>query len=269
MKKQKALVTGAAGSIGSELVRQLVKNYTVYAVDINETGIFEIIEETGCVGRVGDVRDRHTMRDVFDDFKPDICFHAAALKHVPLMENTPEEAINTNVLGTAIVLRYAQIYETKRVVFISTDKAISPNSVMGATKRVGEIMVRNSGGVVVRFGNVLGSRGSVIPIWQKQLNEGKPLTITDPDMERFMMSIDDAVRLVIKAGKDGKPGETIIMKMGEPVKILDLARSIIKKAGKGEIKVIGARPGEVLKEKLMTEEEEKAAVDIGDFWVIK
>lgn len=279
IKNKRCLVTGGAGSIGSELVRQLAENNKVFILDQNETGTFDLYEELDQDGkwvayRVGDIRSIETVRDVFSDFKPQYVFHAAAYKHVTPMEVYPEEAVNTNIIGTLNVLRASKNLEcVEKFVYVSTDKVIHSNSVMGATKKVGEIMTRNSGKgyMAVRFGNVLGSRGSVIPLWQNQIDRGKPLTITDPRMKRYFMTIPDACELVIKAAEIGEGGEILILDMGEQVKILDLAKEILKKAGKDEtnIREIGIRPGETLDEKLMTQEEEAIAVKKDNFWIIK
>lgn len=277
LRGKRCIVSGAAGSIGSELVRQLAPKHKVYCLDTNETGIYDLIcseQEKGnwVYGRVGDIRDYDTLKDVFDDFKPQVVYHAAAYKHVTPMELTPIEAIKTNVLGTYNLIHLSRIYEVKKFVFISTDKAVQSSSVMGATKRLGEIMVRNQGRgfIVVRFGNVLGSRGSVIPIWERQMNQGKNLTVTDASMERYFMTIEEACDLVIQAAEIGKGGEIIILDMGRPVKVLDLARKIIKDSGKDiSVNLIGKRPGEFLSEKLMFEEEEKVAVKHGKFFIIK
>jgi FlaA1/EpsC-like NDP-sugar epimerase len=265
------LITGGAGSIGSELARQLFKKHKLYLLDINESELFCLMEELKIPGRVGDIRDMDTVRNVFDDFKPEIVYHCAAYKHVSPMEYTPLEAIKTNILGLYNVLQQSKIYPIKKFVFISTDKAINSNSIMGATKRVGEIMVRNSGKgyCVVRFGNVLGSRGSLIPLWERQLNQNRPITVTDERMIRYMMTIEQACALVIKAGEIGKGGEIILFEMGKPVKILDLAKNMIKQLGKGEIEIIGMRPGETLDEKLMTEEEKQIVIKQGEFYIIK
>lgn len=274
-RPKKCLVTGGAGSVGSEIVRQLARRGDkVYILDQNETGVHDLIEESSgtdrwVYGRVGDVRDYATVQDVFDDFKPDVVYHAAAYKHVSPMELTPLEAIKTNIEGTYNVLHNAKKYEVKKFIFISTDKAVQSTSVMGATKRVGEIMVRNSGYTVVRFGNVLGSRGSLIPIWERQINAGKPLTLTSEEMVRFFMSIEEAVSLVLEAEKS-PGGEIMVMDMGKPVKILELAKSLVAELkDKPEIKVIGPRPGEHFSEKIMFEEEEKNAIKRGRFYICK
>ena len=268
MKNKRILVTGAAGSIGSELVRQLVVNNKIYAIDNNESGLFEILEENKgngwCYGRVADIRDQSVVEDVFSDFKPQYIFHAAALKHVPLMELTPREAVKTNILGTLNLIETAKKWEClEKFVFISTDKAVQSSSVMGATKRVSEIIVRNQGKgfVVVRFGNVLGSRGSVIPIWQKAIDRHESIKITDERMSRYMMTIQEAVDLVIQASEIGKGGETICLDMGKKINILDLAKKILTEARSDvPIEIIGIRPGEQISERLMTEEEEARAI---------
>jgi FlaA1/EpsC-like NDP-sugar epimerase len=277
MRNKRILITGMAGSVGSELLKQLAPNNKIYGIDINETGIFDLIEEyqnEGCNvhGRVGDIRNEATVEEIFSDFKPQIVFHAAAYKHVTPMEWAPIEAIDTNIKGTYNIIKYTKRYEADKFIFISTDKAVQSGSIMGATKRVCEIMVRNQGRgfVVVRFGNVLGSRGSVVPLWQKQVDENKPITITDPHMERYMMTIDQAVNLVISAAEMGKGGEIIILDMGERINVLELAKQVIKNSGKDiSIKEIGIRPGELLTEKLMFEEEEKVAIKKDNFYIIK
>lgn len=271
MRNKRVLITGIAGSIGSEIARQLYKNNKVYGVDNNESGLFDLLGEIEVQGRVGDIRDENTIRDIFSDFKPQVVFHAAAYKHVTPMEWTPLEAIRTNIIGLHNVLHYSKVYPIEKFVFISTDKAINPDSIMGASKRLGEIMTKNSGTgyVVVRFGNVLGSRGSVIPIWQRQIDQNKPLTVTDERMVRFMMTIEQAVDLVRQAAELGRGGEIFVLDMGEPVKVLDLAKRIIEHRKDLSIEITGIRPGEKLAEKLMLEEEEKRAVKSGKFYIIK
>lgn len=274
IKGKRIIITGGAGSIGNELVRQLAVHNKIFILDFNESDSFDLAEELTQDGywveaRVGDVRDKETVRDLFEDFKPQYIFHCAAYKHVSPMEKYPLEAIQTNIIGTYNVLHEAKRWEcVEKFVFISTDKVVNGHSIMGATKRVGEIMVRNQGKgfIAVRFGNVMGSRGSVIPLWQNQLNRGKPITITDSRMKRFMMTIPEACELVIEASQLGKGGECFILEMGEQVNILDLAKKIL---GKQEIKMIGIRAGETLEEKLMTEEEERSAVKVGKFYVLE
>lgn len=277
IKDQNILITGGAGSIGSELVRQLSPENRIFILDFNETALFDLLCEEqkkgyAVYGRVGNIRDEKTVNDVFSDFKPDIVFHAAAYKHVTPMEMYPREAIETNTLGTLNLIEHAKRYETKKFIFISTDKAVQSSSIMGATKRVSEIITRNQGKgfSVVRFGNVLGSRGSVIPIWQKQIDKGEAITVTDPEMTRYMMTIEDACKLVIKAATHGVGGEIFVLDMGKKIKILDLAKRILEES-KSDVgyKVIGVRPGEELSEKLMFEEEEKNAIKDGEFFIIK
>lgn len=258
---EKILITGAAGSVGSELVRQLYKKHKLYVLDINETGINDLWVDYQVAGRVGDVRDYDTVNDVFSDFKPDIVYHAASYKHVWQMETVPLEAIKTNNIGTYNMLHCAKRYEVKRFVFISTDKVLG-DSVMGATKWLAEKMVRNQGYTVVRFGNVLGSRGSVIPIWQRQLDAGKPITVTDKNMERYLMTMEEAVKLVINSGDSG----LWVLDMKKKVNVLELAKQI---AQGHPIDIIGKRPGESLTEELMSNEEKKVAIKQGDYYVIR
>ncbi len=271
MKGKRILVTGGAGSIGSELIRQLVKNNSVYSIDQNESGLADLMEELGFSGRVGDIRNDTTVRDVFSDFKPQIVLHAAALKHVSAMELVPREAVMTNIIGTLNLIEYAKRWEcVEKFVFISTDKAVQSTSIMGATKRVGEIIVRNQGRgfVVVRFGNVLGSRGSVIPIWQRQINQGKAITVTDKEMTRYMMSIEEACALVIEAAEKGKGGEIFALDMGNKVNVLELAKSIVRETG-SVIEIIGKRPGEQLTEEILSIEEAQTAFKEGKYYVIR
>lgn len=274
LSNKRVLVAGGAGSIGSELVRQLSVENRVYVLDINESGIFDITDELrgrNVWGRVGNIRDYTTVRDVFEDFKPEIVFNAAAYKHVPLMEYTPLEAIKTNVEGHHNLLHVAKTWEcVEKFVFISTDKAVSTNSIMGATKRLSEVLTINQGAgyVVVRFGNVMNSRGSLLKIWQRQVDNDEPITITDERMERYMMTIPEAVKLVIKAATEGEGGEIFVMDMGEKVNINDLAEQILEKTG-GEKKVIGMRDGETLTEELMLQEEKERAIKTDGFWIIK
>lgn len=277
VKNKRILVSGGAGSIGSELVRQLAPYNKIFILDINETSTFDLSEELSQMGywvkpRVGDIRDKETIRDLFEDFKPQIIFHAAAYKHVSPMELYPEEAIKTNILGTHNLLHEAGKWEClEKFVFISTDKAVNSMSIMGASKRVGEIMVRNKGKnfITVRFGNVLGSRGSVIPIWQNQFDKNKAITVTDSKMERYFMTIPQACELVIKAAELGKGGEIFILDMGKPINVLDLAKKIINESGEEKkINIIGIRPGEILEEKLMTQEEERIAIKKDKFYII-
>ena len=274
MKDKRILCTGGAGSIGSELVRQLAPDNQIYVHDINETAMFDLVEELrlkghNVIGRLGDVKDRDNLMSVFLEFAPHIVFNCAALKHVTPSMWTPREYVKTNVLGTLNQLELAREYGTPKFINVSTDKAVDADNIMGWTKRGTEMLTRIYGGISVRFGNVMGSRGSVIPIWQKQIEEGLPLTITDKRMERYMMTIPEACELIIEAAK-GEPGDIYIMDMGEQVNVLGLAQDILNKSGrKSGVKMIGIRPGEALVETLMSEKEKKIAIRKGKFYVIK
>ena len=267
-------VTGAAGSIGSEICRQLLALGVarLVAVDINENGLYLLEQRFSrefpgdrFAVELADIRDAGRVRALMRSHHPQDVFHAAAHKHVPLMESAPCEAVKNNVLGTRHVLEAAEAAGVECLVFISTDKAVLPSSVMGATKRVGEIMTRavaaRSGlrGCAVRFGNVLGSDGSVVPLFRQQIERGGPVTITHPDMRRYFMTIPEAVGLVLKAAY-GRYGDLCVLNMGEPIRIMDLARQMIALAGlipddDIEIVVTGLRPGEKLNEELVTAEE--------------
>jgi FlaA1/EpsC-like NDP-sugar epimerase len=265
IKNRRIICAGGAGSIGSELVRQLAPNNKIFILDNDESRSFSLSEELKSKGywvecRVGDITNRETVEDLFTDFRPEIVFNAAARKHVSPMEHYPEEAVRVNVLGNYNLLREAQKNECLlKYIYISTDKAVNPKTVMGATKLLGEIMTRNAGGIAVRFGNVLGSRGSLTEIWQKQHDNGEPLTVTDPQMTRYMMTIEDAVKLVIEASEKGKGGEVFILEMGNKVNILELAKQIV---------ITGKRPGEQITEEIMSEEERLKAKREGEFYVI-
>ncbi|HWQ43205.1 MAG TPA: nucleoside-diphosphate sugar epimerase/dehydratase [Desulfosporosinus sp.] len=269
------LVTGAGGSIGSELCRQICKfnPKKLILVGRGENSIFDIEQElrSDCpsinvVTEILDVKDREKVEVVFSRFKPGVVFHAAAHKHVPLMELNPEEALKNNILGTYNVAEISDLTQVKTFVLISTDKAINPTSIMGATKRVAEMIIQSldrtsqTRFVAVRFGNVLGSRGSVIPTFKKQIAKGGPVTVTHPEMVRFFMTIPEAAQLVIQAGAMAQGGEIFILDMGKPVKIVDLARDLIRLSGLEvdmDIKIAytGIRPGEKLYEELLTAEE--------------
>lgn len=267
------MVTGAAGSIGSELCRQ-IQEYEpaeLLCVDQNETGMFYLERElTSCPNNckrsfvVADVGDSERMEKVFAEHKPEVIFHAAAYKHVPVMEANVATAVRNNVFALVDLLRVAEENDCKGFVLISSDKAVNPTSTMGATKRLGELIIsgRHRNGmrcVAVRFGNVLGSSGSVIPVLQEQLRNGKALTITDPDMKRFFMTTREAVSLVLQAFVIGDQGDTLVLDMGTPLSILDLARTLIQLSGKKEdeveIRFTGLRPGEKLIEELFYPEE--------------
>ena len=270
---KRALITGAGGSIGSELVRTVLQfgPRSTALLDVDETDLFYLMNRfrgaaTEIVPVVGDIRDRQKMLEVFEKFRPEIILHSAAYKHVPVLESYPEEAVKTNILGTKILGELALRFKVEKFVYISTDKAINPTSVMGATKRVGEEMLRVLNGrngtkfISVRFGNVLGSRGSVIPIFEEQIRRGGPVTVTHPEMERYFMATSEAVLLVLEAAAIGKGGETYVLDMGEPIKILDLAREMIRLSGHEpdvDIPIVfsGLRPGEKLFEELLGAEE--------------
>lgn len=265
------LVTGGCGSIGSELCRQLSKvaPARIIIFDMNENDSYmlqqELLEQYSdidIVVEIGNICDIERIKEIFSQYKPQAVFHAAAHKHVPLMERCPREAVQNNVFGTLNVVRQAVANSVEHFIFISTDKAVNPTSVMGATKRMGEMIVQYYAKAsdtifsAVRFGNVLGSNGSVIPIFKRQIQSGGPVTITHPDIERFFMTIPEAVRLVIQAGGMAKGGEIFILDMGEPVRILDLARNLIRLSGADvQIEFIGLREGEKMYEELLTDSE--------------
>ncbi len=275
LKNKIILITGAAGSIGSELARQCA-NYSpkkIYLLDQAESPLHELDLEfsekyrnTSFEVVMADVRNNERMRHVFNSFKPQIVFHAAAYKHVPMMENNPSESIFTNILGTKNTADLANEFNVERFVFVSTDKAVNPTNVMGASKRISEIYIQSLGKtsktkfITTRFGNVLGSNGSVIPRFKKQIENGGPITITHPDITRYFMTIPEASQLVLEAASIGKGGEIFVFNMGNSVKIVDLARKMIMLSGLKEnkdIKIVftGLRPGEKLFEELLADSE--------------
>ena len=294
LRDKRILITGAAGSIGSEIARQVaaIHPHSLIICDQTETGLYELEYELqkrynlGSTLKVflGDVKDENAMNNMFTQFLPQIVFHAAAYKHVPMMESHPSEAIRNNVLGTKVLADLAEVFAVERFLFVSTDKAINPTNVMGASKRIAEIYCQSlqsrtsfpslDAGIIqlkpkasktkfitTRFGNVLGSNGSVIPRFQEQISKGGPVTVTHPDIIRFFMTIPEACSLVLEASMMGNGGEVFLFDMGEPVKILDLARKMIKLAGLNpgkdiEIQFTGLRPGEKLYEELLNKEEE-------------
>ena len=298
LSSKRVLITGAAGSIGSELARQIaaINPTIVILCDQNETGLYELEYElrnnypacdsiTLCIG---DVRDESAMESIFKRFRPEVVFHAAAYKHVPMMEYHPSEAVRNNVLGTKVLADLSIEYEVERFLLVSTDKAINPTNVMGASKRIAEIYVQSLGNrekkvvhlngnghaelqakaatkatkfITTRFGNVLGSNGSVIPRFKEQISAGGPVTVTHPEIIRYFMTIPEACSLMLEAVTMGNGGEVFLFDMGEPVKIFDLARKMIKLAGfvpgkDIEIKFTGLRPGEKLYEELLNKKEE-------------
>jgi FlaA1/EpsC-like NDP-sugar epimerase len=296
LSAKRILITGAAGSIGSELARQItsINPSLVILCDQNETGLYELEYELrnnfpACDSIslfIGDVRDESAMECLFKRFRPEVVFHAAAYKHVPMMEYHPSEAVRNNVLGTKVMADLSIEYEVERFLLVSTDKAINPTNVMGASKRIAEIYVQSLGNrekkvvhlngagmqelsmkskgtkfITTRFGNVLGSNGSVIPRFKEQISGGGPVTVTHPDIIRFFMTIPEACSLMLEAVTMGNGGEVFLFDMGEPVKIFDLARKMIKLAGfvpgkDIEIKFTGLRPGEKLFEELLNKKEE-------------
>ena len=276
MVGKRIVIFGGAGSIGSELTRQLAKKNKIFIVDIDETRTYDLREELRWKGHwvhsmTGDIRNTYHVYDVFSDFKPEIVINCAALKHVEPAEEYPQQYYDTNLYGTINIYNEAVKWNIKKFIFISTDKVTDDISIMGNSKSAAETFIRNRGRrngktVVVRFGNVMNSRGSVLEIWKRQFENKEPLTITHPDMERYMMSIPQACELVIEAGKRGNRGELWIMRMGEPIKIIDLKEQIYGK--KYPIKIIGLRKGERMSEKLMTLDEEKRAVKKDKFWII-
>ncbi|KAB2494544.1 polysaccharide biosynthesis protein [Priestia endophytica] len=275
IKGRTILVTGAGGSIGSEICRQVCKfgpkkllllghgENSIYAIDMELRNKYS--QEFEIIPVIADIQDRERIMQVMKDHRPDVVYHAAAHKHVPLMEYNPKEAVKNNVIGTKNVAEAADMAGVKTFVLISSDKAVNPTNVMGSTKRIAEMVIQNldkrseTKFVAVRFGNVLGSRGSVIPLFKKQIRAGGPVTVTHPDMTRYFMTIPEASRLVMQAGALAYGGEIFVLDMGEPVKIVDLAKNLIKLSGYTEdeigIKYAGIRPGEKMYEELLGENE--------------
>lgn len=269
------LITGAAGSIGAEIVRQIIPFHPkkIILVDSAESPLYELELETDEINKqchveivIGDIRNAERMRNVFKTFKPEFVFHAAAYKHVPVMELNPSEAILTNVLGTKIIADLAREFHVLKFVMISTDKAVNPTNIMGATKRIAEIYIQSLNKhthckyITTRFGNVLGSNGSVIPRFRKQIEEGQSVTVTDPEITRYFMTISEACQLVLEAAAMGTGGEVFIFDMGKPVKIAELAKKMIKLSGLTlgkDIRIVytGLRPGEKLYEELLADQE--------------
>lgn len=271
------LVTGAAGSIGSEIVRQLThyRPNKIIALDQSETGLYDLERHIISLLKnrdiefnvlIADVSNESKLRSVFEKYKPQVVYHAAAYKHVPLMETFPEEAVRVNVLGTKNVTDLATKFNVEKFVFVSTDKAVNPTNVMGASKRLAEIYIQTKNDlsetkfITTRFGNVLGSNGSVIPLFREQIANGGPVTVTSEKITRYFMTIPEACQLVMEAGAMGDGGEIFVFDMGEPVKIIDLAKNMIRLSGLEvgkdiDIKIAGLRPGEKLYEELLNNEE--------------
>jgi len=288
IKDRTILVTGGGGSIGSELCRQIsaCAPKKLIILDIYENSTYDLQqqlkrtygEKLNIQVEIASVREREKIMMIFDQYRPDIVFHAAAHKHVPLMENCPEEAVKNNIFGTYHVVQAAEAYHVKKFVMISTDKAVNPTNIMGATKRFGEMILQSRASsetefVSVRFGNVLGSNGSVVPLFKRQIEEGGPITITDKRIIRYFMTISEAVQLVLEAGAIAEKNQTFVLDMGEPVKILTMAENLIRLSGLVpyrdiDIQEVGLRPGEKLYEELLinnadltTTENEKIFID--------
>lgn len=277
------IVTGGTGSIGSELVRQLLKTKAkqirIYSRDEHKQHELQReMNDKRLRFLIGDIRDKERTHFAFRGV--DICFHAAALKHVPVCEYNPFEAVKTNIIGTQNIIEIAIAHNLEKVIAISTDKAADPASVLGTSKLMMERLITAANATTgnsptrfasVRFGNVMNSRGSVIPIWKKQIDEGRDITVTDERATRFLMSIPDAVRLVFAAAETAQGGEIFVLKMKPAMRVIDLAKDLIKTHGNGKkigITMIGLRPGERLHETLMTEEESLNAVELKDMYVI-
>jgi len=277
LKGKSVLVTGAGGSIGSELCRQICrfKPKRIALYERAESSLFEIdleirqnFKDIEVIPQLADMRDRNQIEKAFEASRPQVVFHAAAYKHVPMLEMQPWKAIKNNIQGTRNLVDFANRFEVERFVFVSTDKAVRPANVMGATKRVAEMLVQSQNGsglsdtrfMIVRFGNVVGSVGSVVPLFKKQIEKGGPVTVTHPEVTRFFMTIPEACQLILQAGAMGNGGEIFILDMGTPIKIADMAKDLIRLSGFEpdvdiKIEYIGLRPGEKLYEELITEGE--------------
>lgn len=264
IRGRRVMVTGAAGSIGSRILQQLLDldPEAIIGVDRSEAGIFHLGQALGQRDRlrlaIADVQSEGRIRQLIDEHRPDFLFHVAAYKHVPLMQENPVEAFNNNVWGTLNVLRQAAIGGVRTAVYVSTDKAVKPTNVMGATKRLGELMLRDLAAEFpgtrfngVRFGNVLESEGSVMQTFRRQLQAGEPLTVTHEDITRYFMTIDEAAQLVIQCAAAGTPGDLFVLDMGEPIRVIDLAHGLIKAVNPAlDVQIIGLRPGEKMFEEL-------------------
>ncbi len=282
-RRKTILITGAAGSIGSELSRQITAHRPerIILYDWWENGIFELKnsldslhKDTECIYVIGDVKDRPKLAQVFSKYRPDVVFHAAAYKHVPLMEGNAVEAIKNNIMGTKNVAETAILYSVKQFILVSTDKAVNPTNIMGATKRSAEMLISVLGKSqdrtsfsAVRFGNVINSNGSAIPIFEKQIQEGGPVKVTHRQITRYFMTIPEAVHLILQAWVIGRNGDLFVLDMGEPIKIFDLAKLLIGLQGYQpivdiDIEITGLRPGEKLFEELLIKEEETKSTKI-------
>lgn len=283
---QMVMVTGAGGSIGSEICRQVAryKPANLVLVGRGENSIYEIaldLKDVRYTPVIADIRDRQRMSRIMEKLRPSVVFHAAAHKHVPLMESNVTEAVSVNVLGTHTLMELAEAHGTERFILLSTDKAVSPSSMMGASKRMAELLLKARAGrasrtrfSAVRFGNVLGSRGSVVPTFRRQIAQGGPVTITHPEMTRYFMTIPEAVALVLQAASIAHSGELFILDMGDPVRILDLARNMIRLSGFEPdkditIQVLGTRPGEKLTEELLNRNEQAMPTQIPKIMLVQ
>lgn len=277
LKNKTVLITGAAGSIGSEISKILIKkcDCKLILLDQSESGLYDLQQdlidlETKFHLVVGNICDKKRMMSIFQQFEIDIVYHAAAYKHVPLMESNSYEAVRINIEGTKIITDLALKYEVNRFVLVSTDKAVNPTNIMGATKRIAELYINclseinSTKFITTRFGNVVGSNGSVIPLFQNQIKTGGPLTVTHKKMERYFMTTSEACQLVLEAGVMGKGGEIFVFDMGASINIYELAKSVIRDAGLSfpkdiDIEITGLRPGEKLKEELFGDHEESSS----------
>lgn len=286
---KRVLVTGAGGSIGSEIVRQVLRfePAEVVCLDIYENTLYELQQElrsipyiSKCKFLIGSIRDVSRLENIFKQYRPEIVFHAAAHKHVPLMEDSPQEAVKNNIFGTLNLIEVSEKYNVQKFIMISTDKAVNPTSVMGMTKRICELLVQAFNAKsktefsIVRFGNVLGSNGSVVPLFIKQIEKGGPVTVTHEEVRRYFMTINEAVQLVLQAAAFAKGGEVFVLDMGEPVKIIDLAKDLIRIYGYEpdkdiKIEIIGLRPGEKLYEELLIDKGNCMATKNDKIWIEK
>ncbi|WAM33639.1 polysaccharide biosynthesis protein [Caldicellulosiruptor morganii] len=286
---KRVIVTGAGGSIGSEIVRQVLRfePAEVVCLDIYENTLYELQQElrstpyiSKCRFLIGSIRDVSRLESIFNKYRPEVVFHAAAHKHVPLMEENPQEAVKNNIFGTLNLIEVSEKYNVQKFIMISTDKAVNPTSVMGMTKRICELLVQAFNAKsktefsIVRFGNVLGSNGSVVPLFIKQIEKGGPVTVTHEEVRRYFMTINEAVQLVLQAAAFAKGGEVFVLDMGEPVRIIDLARDLIRIYGYEpdkdiKIEITGLRPGEKLYEELLIDKENCVATKNDKIWIEK
>ncbi|MDX1974021.1 MAG: SDR family NAD(P)-dependent oxidoreductase [Candidatus Sumerlaeia bacterium] len=287
LRGKRVLITGAGGSIGSELARQILPNQpeSVILLGRGENSLHELKTQLGAYNGlfttvICDIRDEHNMTELFERFRPNVVFHAAAHKHVTFMERQPLEALSNNVLGTLNVARLADAFECERFVLISTDKAVKPSSIMGASKRLAEEVVFSIAAEsrtlfnVVRFGNVLGSRGSALRVFESQMEKRQPITVTDPEATRYFMMVEEAVSLVLRAGSQNQPSMLYLLEMGDPVRIGSLVENLLSLSGipfeeRPEIKIIGLQPGEKLHEELLTQEEDASATELEKVWKVQ